>query len=99
MTREKPPELLTLVQSFFREHLESNCGASPHTIRAYRDTLRLLFCFMADKRGCDVSDLRLEDLTIESIQAFLMHLVGYFPKFLQADAIGLRLTILGQVKP
>ncbi|MDO8863824.1 tyrosine-type recombinase/integrase [Haliea sp. E1-2-M8] len=74
MIREKTPGLLSLVQSFFREHLESNCGASPHTIRAYRDALRLLFRFMADKRGCAISDLRLEDLTIESIQAFLAHL-------------------------
>lgn len=74
MTRAKAPELLALVQSFFRDHLESSCGASSHTIRAYRDTLRLLFRFLADNTGCAVSDLRLDDLRIESIKAFLVHL-------------------------
>lgn len=39
----RPDELLTLTQSFFHEHLQRTCGASAHTVRAYRDTLRLFF--------------------------------------------------------
>ena len=74
MTRMKTPELLPLVQSFFHDHLECHCGASPHTIRSYRDTLRLLFRFLADDTGRSVSDLRLDDLHVESIKAFLVHL-------------------------
>jgi len=74
MTRQKAPELLSLVESFFRDHLERLCGASPHTIRAYRDGLRLLFGFLADDKGCAVADLRLDDLHVEAITAFLVHL-------------------------
>ena len=74
MTRHKAPELLPLVESFFRDHLERLCGASPHTIRAYRDALRLLFGFLADDKGCAVADLRLDDLHVEAILAFLAHL-------------------------
>lgn len=74
MSRQKAPELLSLVESFFRDHLERLCGASPHTIHAYRDALRLLFGFLADAKGCTVADLRLDDLQVEAITAFLAHL-------------------------
>ena len=74
MSRQKAPELLSLVESFFRDHLERLCGASPHTIRAYRDALRLLFGFLADDKRCAVADLRLDDLQVEAITAFLAHL-------------------------
>lgn len=74
MTRRKDPQLLPLVESFFRDHLERLCGASPHTIRAYRDALRLLFGFLADEKGRAVADLQLDDLHVEAITAFLAHL-------------------------
>jgi len=63
-----------LVESFFLEHLQRMCGASPHTVRAYRDALRLLFTFLASRRKCSVADLRLADLHVESVKAFLAHL-------------------------
>ena len=66
--------LLPLVESFFREHLQRMCGASPHTVRAYRDALRLLFNFLADRKKCSVADLKLTDLHVEAIKAFLVHL-------------------------
>jgi len=74
MARVKSPELLPLVQSFFEDHLERHCGASHHTVRAYRDTLTLLFRFLADRLGCAINDLQLDDLHVESIKAFLVHL-------------------------
>lgn len=70
----KSNDLLPLVESFFRDHLERMCGASPHTVRAYRDTLRLFFVFIADCRKCTVSDVQLADLTVESVSAFLDYL-------------------------
>jgi site-specific recombinase XerD len=66
--------LLPLVETFFREHLQRMCGASPHTVRAYRDALRLLFSFLADRKKSSVADLQLTDLHVESIKAFLVHL-------------------------
>jgi site-specific recombinase XerD len=74
MTRQKNNELLSLVESFFGDHLKGSCGASHHTIRAYRDTLRLFFCFIANYKGCEVANLRLDDLQVENVAAFLTHL-------------------------
>ena len=74
MTPRKSPQLLPLVESFFREHLERLCGASPHTVRAYRDTLRLLFSFLADRTGGSVANLKLDDLRVEAVSDFLAHL-------------------------
>ena len=74
MTRTANGQLLTLVESFFRDHLQRSCGVSVHTIRAYRDTLRLLFSFLADTKRCSVADLQLGDLTVDAIAAFLAQL-------------------------
>ena len=48
MNRRTVNRLPALTESFFREYLQSVRGASPHTIRAYRDTLRLLLTFAAE---------------------------------------------------
>jgi site-specific recombinase XerD len=77
MSRTKPNPLLRLVESFFRDHLERMRGVSPHTIRAYRDALRLLFIFAADKSRRDVADLQLTDLHVETVKAFLVHLESH----------------------
>jgi integrase/recombinase XerD len=66
--------LLPLVQSFFRDYLVRVRGASPHTVAAYRDALRLFFIFAADKCGRAVAGLRLDDLSAESVVSFLDHL-------------------------
>lgn len=63
-----------LVEGFFRDYLLATRGASPHTVRAYRDTVKLLLLFIADRRARDVADLTLDDLTVEAILAFLSHL-------------------------
>jgi len=71
---KRTDELLRLTQSFFREHLERTCGASTHTVRAYRDTLRLFFSFLADTTGTSVAKLKLADLNVQAVKAFLVHL-------------------------
>jgi site-specific recombinase XerD len=65
---------MRLVESFFRDYLAKMRGASPHTVRAYRDALRLFFVFIAERRKRAVADLRLEDLRVETVSAFLNHL-------------------------
>jgi site-specific recombinase XerD len=74
MTRHANNPLPHLVESFFRDHLQRAHGASPHTVRAYRDTLRLLLLHLADTKGCSVADLQLDDLQVEAIADFLAHL-------------------------
>jgi integrase/recombinase XerD len=72
--KRKGMTLLTLVQGFFQDHLRRTCGASEHTVRAYRDTLRMLFEFMADRSGRKVASLDLDDVRADAVLAFLNHL-------------------------
>jgi integrase/recombinase XerD len=72
--RARQHALLTLVGSYFRDHLVQARGASPHTVRSYRDTLRLLFAFIADRRHRAVADITLDDLQSPDVIAFLSHL-------------------------
>ena len=76
MSRATSATLLPLVEAFFRSYLIQTRGASAHTIRAYRDTLRLLFKFLAERRGGKVADLTLDDLHVDAVLAFLSHLEG-----------------------
>jgi integrase/recombinase XerD len=62
------------VQAFFTERLTSQRRASPHTIAAYRDTIRLLLCFAAARTGTSPCRLDLADLGAPVISAFLDHL-------------------------
>lgn len=59
---------------FFRDYLLLQRGASVHTIHSYRDTLRLLLVFIAERAGKAVSDLSLDDLDAPSILGFLEHI-------------------------
>jgi integrase/recombinase XerD len=70
----RPTPLMALVQSYFQVHLRRVRGASDHTIRAYRDGLRLFFAFAAQKLRRSVSDLSLDDLRTDMVLAFLDHL-------------------------
>lgn len=74
MTRVSNATLLSSVEAYFRNYLAQSRGASPHTIRAYRDALRLLFKFLADRQGRPVAELSLDDLQVDAILAFLSHL-------------------------
>jgi hypothetical protein len=49
-------------------------SVSPHTIRAYRDALRLLFIFFADRGKRDAANLQLSDLDVDAVNEFLVHL-------------------------
>lgn len=63
-----------LLQRFFTERLVTQQDASPHTVAAYRDTFRLLLRFAQDRLGRAPSTLRLEDLNVACLEAFLVHL-------------------------
>lgn len=74
MRRQANNPLPHLIESFFREHLQRARGASHHTLRAYRDTLRLFFIYLADSKGGSVADLQLSDLNVEAVASFLTYL-------------------------
>ena len=66
--------LPALIQRFFIGRLQTQLGASPHTVAAYRDTFRLLLVFVAQCRARDPSSLQIEDLDVALLTAFLDHL-------------------------
>ena len=74
MSRAPPRELFALVESFFVDYLLRQRGASRHTVRAYRDALKLLFEFIAQRRGRQVASLELGDLDADAVAGFLDHI-------------------------
>lgn len=72
--RAGDPHLPQLLEAYFRQHLQQVRGASPHTVRAYRDALRLFFTFLATRRRRSLAALHLDDLRVEHVLAFLEHL-------------------------
>lgn len=63
-----------LVHSFFTDHLVTVKGLRPASVRSYRDTIRLLLCFVADQNGTRITRLQLEDLTFDHVLGFLRYL-------------------------
>src|SRR5579863_4284840 len=63
----------TLLRAFFHDRLAEQRNASVHTIRSYRDTWRLFLRFAAERKRCEVAQIRLADLTASEISAFLGH--------------------------
>jgi site-specific recombinase XerD len=75
MNRPSRPLLVgPLLQSFFSEHLCSHKDASIQTIASYRDTFRLLLSYVQQTAGIEPSALRINDLAVTVILAFLAHL-------------------------
>jgi len=66
--------LAPTLQAFFVDRLAKQRHASPRTVIAYRDTFRLLLCFMQQQTGKQPSELDFEDLDAPTILAFLEHL-------------------------
>jgi site-specific recombinase XerD len=66
--------LATTLQAFFSDRLIRQRQASPHTLAAYRDTLRLLLVFASGQRNTEPSKLDIGDLDAPLVGAFLDHL-------------------------
>lgn len=66
--------LAPTVQAFFTQRLARERHASPNTIAAYRDTLRLLLGFTARRCGREPAMLDIADLDAATVAAFLDHL-------------------------
>lgn len=72
MTGSRP--LGPLVHSFFLDHLVTVKGLRPASVRSYRDTIRLLLCFVAQQNETKITKLTLEDLSFERVLGFLRYL-------------------------
>jgi integrase/recombinase XerD len=63
--------LAITLQAFFTDRLVRQRQVSQNTIAAYRDTLRLLLVFAADKMDKEPSRLEIDDLDAPLVGAFL----------------------------
>ncbi len=66
--------LAPTLQAWFTDRLIAQRNVSPHTIRAYRDTLRLLLDYAQGRLGRQPSQLDIAQLDAPLIAAFLDHL-------------------------
>jgi len=62
------------VSAFLHEHLPRDKGASPHTLAAYAQALKLLVCFAAARTRRRPSQLALEQIDADLVLAFLEHI-------------------------
>lgn len=74
MKRRSSTDLARAVGRFFQEFLPAQRGMSLHTIRSYRDTLLLLFRFLARDSDARIATLALADFTPDAVVRFLGHL-------------------------
>lgn len=72
MTRQ--PSLARELESFFHRRLTQQRNATPATIKAYRDALRLLVLFASERTGKKPCSLSVQDLDRDLILAYLDHL-------------------------
>ena len=68
------PSFPSLLESFFRHRMARQRDATPATIASYRDALRMLVLFAADRARCRPCDLTIDHIDRDTILAFLDHL-------------------------
>jgi site-specific recombinase XerD len=71
MKATSAPTFPQLVQDFFCKYLIGQKNASQQTVASYRDTMRLLLCFLKQHLGREPSRLSLTDLHADNVESFL----------------------------
>ena len=62
------------IRRFLSEHLIHERGVSRNTQQSYRDTFCLFLPFVAEQRKTSVDKLQIDDLSVNIVSAFLLHL-------------------------
>src|SRR6266446_3219448 len=70
----KPTDFSVHVTSFLTHYLAAQRNVSPNTIKAYRDVFTLLLRFCRDVQGIALEKLRLEQIDVSFVEAFLDYL-------------------------
>src|SRR6201984_1770410 len=70
----KPTDFSVHVTSFLTHYLAAQRNVSPNTIKAYRDVFTLLLRFCRDVQGIAAEKLRLEQIDVSFVEAFLDYL-------------------------
>ena len=89
--------LAPILQGFFTDRLSRQRQASPHTVAAYRDSIRLLVAYAANATGKQPVDLDVTDLDAALIVAFGVGLLPDAVRLLGGDqpARSARLVLTG----
>ncbi len=74
MHKRKTTDLAIALQGFFHDYLPAVRGMSIHTIRSYRDSLKLLLRFLTHEDERAVVKLSFDDMDSDGIIRFLDHL-------------------------
>ena len=74
MKKVKSNTLGVSMKDFFSNYLLQLRGVKPNTILSYRDTMKLLLRFVAERKHVWVCDLDVEDIGVVEVIAFLDHL-------------------------
>jgi integrase/recombinase XerD len=69
--KSPPSRLAQLLEEFFLNYLPKIRGASHHTLQAYRDALRLFLSHVAQRQGCTIDRLSMEQLQVNQVLSFL----------------------------
>lgn len=64
-------QLMHYVQRFFQDYLRAHRGLSSNTVFAYRDAIKLYLIFLSKHTRSHVTKLSLDNLTVETVLAFL----------------------------
>ena len=59
------------LRRFLIDHMAGLRGCSPNTISSYRDTFKLLICYLRDERSIPPERLTLELIDVTTITAYL----------------------------
>lgn len=86
------PSFAVLLEGFFTERLMKQRNASPHTIKSYRDTFRLLLSFAHKRLHKTPSNLELSEIDAPLIASFLQALEQ--ERNISARSRNLRLTAI-----
>ena len=70
----KPTDFSVHVTNFLTHYLAAQRNLSPNTIKAYRDVFTLLLRFCRDVQGIALERLRLEQIDVSLVEAFLDYL-------------------------
>ena len=62
------------LEDFFHSRLNSQLNASEHTVRSYRDSLKLLLTFAGKRLGREPMRMDVEDIDVDLVCRFLDHL-------------------------
>lgn len=64
-------DFATFLQRYLTSHLAGLRGASPNTIASYRDTFKLLICYLRDQRAIPPEKLTVDRIDVEAVVEFL----------------------------